>query len=193
LFARPRRAAPARAARWPWRDRRAPAPEAASELRRAIAMSVFPPAKEAAAWRGNCPDYRTVSAADSAGLVRRRQRSAARKPAPPLGRAEDSRPRGSNGVRTGRLFGSRIAREPRLGGVSDTRLNGLRGKPFRAPAHARVAGKNPGGRGRAALAKNRLERLARGETVSGGLGKKLDFDKLLETAGITPSDARHAM
>ena len=46
---------------------------------------------------------------------------------------------------------------------------------------------------RADTAKDRLERLERGESVSGGLGKRLDFDKLLEMAGITPSEARDMM
>jgi len=40
---------------------------------------------------------------------------------------------------------------------------------------------------RAAVAKDRLERIKRGETVPGGLGKRLDFEKLMREAGITPS------
>jgi len=40
---------------------------------------------------------------------------------------------------------------------------------------------------RAAAAKERLERLARGESIAGGLGKRLDFERLMREAGITPS------
>jgi hypothetical protein len=46
---------------------------------------------------------------------------------------------------------------------------------------------------RADAAKERLARLERGEPVVGGLGKKLDIDKIMKAAGITPSDARHMM
>ena len=37
-------------------------------------------------------------------------------------------------------------------------------------------------------AKNRLQRLQRGESVSGGLGKKLDIVAIMKAAGITPGD-----
>jgi len=40
-------------------------------------------------------------------------------------------------------------------------------------------------------AENRLQRLRRGEDVSGGLGKKFDLDASLKAAGITPRDLRH--
>jgi hypothetical protein len=39
-------------------------------------------------------------------------------------------------------------------------------------------------------AKNRLQRLQRGESVSGGLGKKLDIVAIMKAAGITPGDLR---
>ena len=39
-------------------------------------------------------------------------------------------------------------------------------------------------------AKNRLQRLQRGESVSGGLGKKLDIVAVMRAAGITPGDLR---
>jgi hypothetical protein len=39
-------------------------------------------------------------------------------------------------------------------------------------------------------AKNRLERLNRGETVSGGLGKRLDFEAALKAAGFTARQLR---
>ena len=46
---------------------------------------------------------------------------------------------------------------------------------------------------RAAAAKERLERIKRGESVSGGLGKRLDFEKLmLREAGVTPSLLKRA-
>jgi hypothetical protein len=40
--------------------------------------------------------------------------------------------------------------------------------------------------GRAYAAKERLERISRGESVPGGLAKRLDFDELIKIAGITP-------
>jgi hypothetical protein len=39
-------------------------------------------------------------------------------------------------------------------------------------------------------AKDRLDRLRRGETVSGGLGKRLDTEPLLDQAGFTKRDRR---
>jgi hypothetical protein len=39
-------------------------------------------------------------------------------------------------------------------------------------------------------AKERLERIKRGENVPGGLGKRLDFERLMRKAGITPSMAK---
>jgi hypothetical protein len=44
---------------------------------------------------------------------------------------------------------------------------------------------------RAAVAKDRIERLAKGETVSGGLGKPMTRQDLLKAAGISESQARH--
>ncbi len=47
---------------------------------------------------------------------------------------------------------------------------------------------------RVEVARSRLEKLRRGESVSGGLGKRLDIDvvAILKAAGWTPSDFRHA-
>jgi hypothetical protein len=43
-----------------------------------------------------------------------------------------------------------------------------------------------------AVAKDRIKRLAKGEDVSGGLGKPMTRKALLKAAGITESQARHA-
>ncbi len=47
---------------------------------------------------------------------------------------------------------------------------------------------------RVEVARSRVEKLRRGETVSGGLGKRPDIDvvAILKAAGWTPSDFRHA-
>jgi hypothetical protein len=47
---------------------------------------------------------------------------------------------------------------------------------------------------RVEIARSRLEKLRRGETISGGLGKRLDTDvvAILQAAGWMPSDFRHA-
>jgi hypothetical protein len=45
---------------------------------------------------------------------------------------------------------------------------------------------------RASVAKDRIERLAQGEDVSGGLGKSMTRKALLKAAGISDSQARHA-
>jgi hypothetical protein len=42
-------------------------------------------------------------------------------------------------------------------------------------------------------AKDRLERLRRGEAVSGGLGKRMDMDALFEQAGLTKRDKRRCL
>jgi hypothetical protein len=42
-------------------------------------------------------------------------------------------------------------------------------------------------------AKDRLARLSRDETVSGGLGKRLDFEALLDAAGFTKRDRKRAL
>jgi hypothetical protein len=41
-------------------------------------------------------------------------------------------------------------------------------------------------------AKERLERIRRGEVVPGGLGKRLDFERLMRKAGVTPSLLKRA-
>jgi len=41
-------------------------------------------------------------------------------------------------------------------------------------------------------AKDRLARLARGESVTGGLGKKFDVDAAMKAAGWTPGDFRRS-
>ena len=46
---------------------------------------------------------------------------------------------------------------------------------------------------RAAVAKDRIERLAKGEDVSGGLGKPMtrkDYERILKDAGLTDDDIR---
>ena len=45
---------------------------------------------------------------------------------------------------------------------------------------------------KASVAKDRIERLAKGEDVSGGLGKPMTRKDLLKAAGISESQARHA-
>jgi hypothetical protein len=48
----------------------------------------------------------------------------------------------------------------------------------------------------AAIAKERIERLKRGENVEGGLGKPLsweDCERIMREAGLTAADTRHAM
>jgi hypothetical protein len=40
------------------------------------------------------------------------------------------------------------------------------------------------------VARSRLEKLKRGESVAGGLGKKLDVIAVMKSAGLTPSDLR---
>ena len=43
----------------------------------------------------------------------------------------------------------------------------------------------------AAEAKERVERLKRGEDVPGGLGKPVDFDQICRDAGLSAADLRH--
>ena len=43
-----------------------------------------------------------------------------------------------------------------------------------------------------AAAKDRIERIKRGEDVQGGLGKRVDFEQILRNAGWTTADLQHA-
>src|SRR5271165_2865298 len=43
---------------------------------------------------------------------------------------------------------------------------------------------------RVATARDRLEKIKRGEAVAGGLGKRLDIEAMLKAAGLTPSNLR---
>jgi hypothetical protein len=65
-----------------------------------------------------------------------------------------------------------------------------------AAKSARLAGDAEAGAAyaaaKASVAKDRIERLAKGEDVSGGLGKPMTRKALLKAAGITESQARHA-
>jgi hypothetical protein len=44
-----------------------------------------------------------------------------------------------------------------------------------------------------ATAKERLEKIKRGESVAGGLGKKMDREAMIKAMGITENDALHFM
>jgi hypothetical protein len=86
--------------------------------------------------------------------------------------------------------------ETAWGGIRDLNASGVeQHKSLIASAEKKIAEQTASAAEaaeRAAVAKDRLERIKRGETVPSGLGKRLDFAKLMRKAGITPSLLKRA-
>jgi hypothetical protein len=77
------------------------------------------------------------------------------------------------------------------GGIRDLNASGVeQHKSLIVSAEKKIAGYTAGSAEaakRADAAKERLERIRRGESVPGGLEKRADFERLMKEAGITPS------
>ena len=82
------------------------------------------------------------------------------------------------------------------GGIRDLNASGVeQHKILIASAEKKIAGYTAGSAQaaeRADAAKDRLARIDRGETVPGGLVKRLDFEKLMREAGIAPALLKRA-